>query len=196
MHRTFYVPRRFHPAYSLLGRWLQRATGDERRAEALFLVVLSLLLLALLLGQYLAWALLSETILAAPTGPAAVAFWLAQGAGAGLCLTTCVIGFKPAVAVTADPAGLFLKQGRRTLTLAYDEIASAGPIPALRFYRHYARYAATLVFVNRHLDELLLLETIHGPVVVGLLAPDRAALLGLLEAHRAPTFEVQAAPVA
>ncbi len=55
VRHTYYVPRRFHPAYSLLGRYVQRVIGDERRAEALVLVVLSMILLGLLLVQYLAW---------------------------------------------------------------------------------------------------------------------------------------------
>ncbi len=175
---------------------MQRALGDERRAEALFLVALSMVLLALLLGQFLAWVALKEAILAAPDGPVAVAFWLAQGAGVALCLLTCVIGFRPAVTVRVEATGLTLRQGRRALTLAYDEIAAARPLPARRFHRHYARYAATQVFANRYTPEVVLIETARGPVVVGLLPDDQADLLRRLQAPRAPAFHAPAARVA
>ncbi|NNF58181.1 MAG: hypothetical protein HKN04_08055, partial [Rhodothermaceae bacterium] len=56
-------------------------------------------------------------------------------------------------------------------------------------HRHWRRYAATQAFVNRLPDELLLLRTTSGPVVLGL-APDA---LDRLEAHLAEHLEVESA---
>lgn len=196
MRRTFYVPRRFHPAYSLLGRWLQRRVGDVRQAEAFFLIILALLLLALLLAQYVAWVLLKPAILAAPTGTVALAFWGVQAGTFTGGLLACAVGFRPAVSVTVTASGLCLEQGRRMLTLALEEVEATTPISALRFHRHYARYAATHVFANRVTPEALLLQTAFGPVAVGLLPADHAALQTLLEARLALAFPLPARRVA
>ncbi len=179
MRRTFYVPRRFHPAYSLLGRYVQRVIGDERRAEALFLVVLSMILLGLLLVQCLAWTFLNPA-----------ASWLSQVGALTLCVVTCVLGYKPAITVTCTEIGLCLCQGLRALKLDYTEITSIETISALLFHRHYRRYAATEAFVNRMERDLLLLETTHGPVVIGLPPRDHAALVLHLEAQQTSPFAV------
>lgn len=196
MNRTFYVPRRFHPAYSLLGRWLQRRLGDARRAEAVYLILLTGLLLALLLGNYLAWAVLEPAVTAAPTGPTAVAFWAAQIAGLGLCMLLGFVGYRPRVAVTVQDHALHLEQGARSLVLPFHTVTAVRTVSAGCFHRHYARYAATQVFVSRLPDEVLLFETGEAPVIVGLPPEDRATLLHLLENHLAPVLDVQTARVA
>ncbi len=196
VRRTFTVPRRFNPAYSLLGRALQRTLGDVRHAEAVFLVAGTLVLLGLLLGQYLAWALLKPAILGAPGGPEAVAFWTAQLGALAVILAVGIVGFRPAVAVTVAADRLHLAQGRRALTLAFDEIDAVAPVSAQRLHRHYARYAATHVFANRVTPEALLLQTAFGPVAVGLLPADHAALQTLLEARLALAFPLPARRVA
>ena len=178
---SFHISGRFHPGYSLLGRWLRRATGDVRRAEALLIVAWSGLLLLLAGGQALAWMLLQDVLEAAPRGPEATAFWLAQlGAALGYVLFG-LVGFQPPIAVTCTPRRLTLRQGDRTLAIPYHAITSAEPVSVLRFHRHWRRYAATHVFVNRIPDTLLLLRTTSGPVVLGLSAGDQAALVEHLE---------------
>lgn len=180
---SFYIPRRFHPGYSLLGRWLRRATGDARQAEALLIVALAGLLLLLAGGQTLAWTFLQDTLKAAPRSPEATAFWLAQfGMALGYVLFG-LLGFQPPITITCTPSKLTLRQGARTLVLPYHAITSAVLVSALHFHRHWRRYAATHVFVNRIPDSLLLLRTTSGPVVLGLSAEDQAALLEHLEAQ-------------
>lgn len=185
---AIHVPARFHPAYSLLGRWMQRRLGDARRAEALFLVALSMIVLGLVLAQFLAWLWLQSAILADPTGPVAMAFWLGQVGGLMLCLFTCVVGFTPAVGVTMAATGLCLRRGSRERILPYAEITSVESITALRYYRHYGRYAATDAFVNRLTPDVLLLHTPGGPVALGLPPKDHDALRRHLEDHLAPVF--------
>ena len=193
---TFHVPPRFHPAYSLLGRGLRRRTGDARRAEALFLIVLSTLLLGVLLAQYFAWVWLKPAIEAAPLGPTAVAFWMSQVGMLAACLFTCVLGFTPAIAVSLTPTGLHLRRGKHEHVLPYNTITSAESISALLYYQHYARYAATQVFVNRMTPRVLLLHTPEAPFALGLPPDDHDTLLHLLEERLAPPFEPSIARVA
>ena len=157
--------------------------------------MLAALALAWLLAQYLAWALLHPAILAAPAGPVAVGFWLAQLAGALLVAATCLVGFRPAVYVEATTDGLILRQGARRLTLLREEIDAVEVISSRRFYRHEARYAATHVFASRLMPELLLLHTLHGPVALALPPADRAALQRLIEEDLI-SYEMPAARVA
>lgn len=177
MPATFHIAPRFHPAYSLLGRRLQRRVGAMWRAEALYLVVLTGLLLAWLLGAYAGGALLQPQ-----PGTRLHTLWWGTQAGTLLLLgLTCVVGIQPGVTVTGRPGSLTLARGRRTqLRLAWEDVHACETISALTLHRHYRRYAATRLFVNRLEAELLLLHTAHGPVVVGLTPPDRAALLHLL----------------
>ena len=169
---------------------------DERQAEAAYLIAVSMLLLVLLLTQYLAWALLGSMMQADPGGSVALLFWGTQGVGMILFVLLGVIGFKPAVTVTIEPEGLHVRQGERTCTVHYDDMDTAEPLSALLFHRHYARYAATQVFVSQMPTTLLLIKTAHTPVVVGLRPEAHLALLHHLHAELAPAFDFPTAQVA
>ncbi len=186
--RTFSTPRRYHPGYSLLGRWLRRRVGDARQAEAVFIVALAGIGLGVLLAQYGAWALLQPALTADPTGPLAVVFWGVQLCVFTLVGLTCLLGFQPSVEVICTASGLSMRQGERHLTLAYEAIDDAEPLAPLLFHRHYRRYAATRAFVYRPTGALLLLHTADGPVVLGLLEADLTALHRHLDARLAPTY--------
>jgi len=181
LHRTFHVPPRFHPAYSLLGRALRRLTGDARHAEALFLVTLSTGVLGLLLIHFLAWTKVQPAIEADPTGPTGLVFWLSQLGGLLACVLVGILGFAPAIDLTVTATALILRQGTRECTLPYTEILSVTAISALHYHRHYACYAATQAFVNRLTPQVLLLQTADGPVVLGLLGDDHATVQAHLE---------------
>jgi hypothetical protein len=169
---------------------------DRRQAEAMYLIVVSMLLLGLLLAQYLIWALLNPTILSDPAGPVALTFWGTQVGGFVLCGLLCFLGFKPAVSASIEPNGIHLRQGQCTASLTYDEIESVEPLSALLFHRHYARYAATQAFISRMPATLLLIRTPDDPVVVGLRPEDHTALLHHLNAEQAPVFDLPTARVA
>lgn len=170
--------------------------GDVRRAEALFLITLSMIALGLLLGQFMTWLWLQPAILAEPTGPVAVAFWLSQVGGLMFFLLTCVVGFTPAVVVSMKSTGLHLRRGTRERILPYTEITSVESIAARRYYQHYGRYAATDAFINRLTPDVLLLHTPDGPVALGLPPDDHTAVLHHLENHLAPPFAMPVARVA
>lgn len=182
------IARRFHPAYSLLGRGLRRLSADARQAEALFLVVLAGLGLLVLLTQFLSWALLQPVFTADPGSPARLVFWAAQLGSLLLLGLTCVLGFTPPITVACDAAGLHLRRGSQALDLAYDAIESAETVTALRFHRHWRRFAGTHVFVNRLDGDVLLLGTTQGTVALRLPETDREALLTHLAAQRTPAF--------
>lgn len=182
MTLTFHIPRRFAPSHSRLGRWLRRRTGDRLQAEALYIVVVTGLLLAGVLGSFLAWALLHASILADPTGPTALAYAITHLMAAGIGFFTVGWGFRPAITLTAGPGGLHIQQGARSVTLAPEHITAAETVDPVRYYRHERRYAATQDFVNHPERDVLLLRTARGAVVaVGLAAPDRAALVAWLD---------------
>jgi len=177
---TFRSPRTFDPRYSLLGRALRFWTGDRLRGEALYVVTLTGLALALLMIHYLGWALLKSTLAASPSGQ--LLFWAGQLtsglAWAGLGL----VGVRPAVTVTCTATGLEIEQGSRRRQMAYDALEEVSSVAATTYHRHYRRYAATTVFVGALQDEVLLLRTDRGPVVVGLAdADDQAALRSHVE---------------
>ena len=162
----------------------------------MYLLVVTGLLLALLLGQFLAWALLQPTLTAAPTGTASLLFWLAQVGGGAVCILLCLVGFKPGLLVAISGDILHVEQGGRALELPLETVTAARTISALRFHQHYARYAATHVFVSRLPDEVLLLETTDAPVIIGLFPDDRTALLRMLEDRHIPASGRPAARVA
>lgn len=181
--RAFHAPPRFHPGYSLLGRWLRRRTGDRRYGEALHILLATGFVLVLIFGHFLSAALLFTS---------APAYWLVQAGLVGLALATGVAGVRPALTVRCTADALHVVQGRRTLTVPYAALVAARRITARRFHRHERRYAATRIFLGVLDDEVLLLHLEHGgPVALGLPAPELAALHDVLDetAHAATRRE-------
>jgi hypothetical protein len=171
----FHSPRAFDPSYSLLGRAFRYWTGDRLRGEAFFIVVLTGLALLLLMTHYLGWALLSPLFVDHPSWQ--MLFWMGQLGSAVGGAVVGLLGFRPAVTVTCTPTTLDLEQGHRSCTVRYDAIERIDTVSATTYYRHYRRYAATRVFVSHLPDEVLLLHTARGPIVVALLDPDAQAAL-------------------
>lgn len=168
-------PRCFDPSYSLLGRAIRAWTSDRRRAEALFIVVLTGLALVLLMTHYLGWALLKPVLASNPSWQ--LFFWAGQLASVALLGALGLVGFRPGVAVRCTSAALELTQGARTQTVPYEDIDRVETISATTYHRHYRRYANTDVFVSVLEEEVLLLRTAEGPVVVALPDPeDREAV--------------------
>lgn len=174
------IPPAYHPASSLLGRLVRRWAADDRQAESLYVVAVALVLVtAALLGPWV---------------------WMRYGAGgapgsvvmlgiAGLLGGGCLLGWRPAVRVHVRAEALEIRRGTEVLVLPYERIHAAERISAAAYHRHWRRYAATRVFVNRLPAELLLLRTAHGPVVLGLAAAD----LARLETHLADRLDLRTA---
>lgn len=182
----FYVPRRFHPGYSWLGRWLRRRT-DRWQGEALHVMAMTFAGLGLLLIHYLSWTLLHTRFATSLTLTAI--YWLSQLGLLGLIAAAGGVGFQPALAVYCRPNALHLQQGRHTLTVPYNTITSVEHVPMQRFHRHERRYAATQVFIGTQHDTVLLLHrTDGGPVAIGLATPDdQYTLAARLETTHAPS---------
>lgn len=180
MTPTFQSPSSFDPSYSLLGRAFRYGTGDRLRGEALYIVALTGLALVLLMSHYLGWALLQPVLANNPSWQ--VLFWAGQLASAVVWGVVGLVGIRPAVTVSCSTSTVKLHQGGRTYAVPYDGLDDVDVISATTYHRHYRRYAATKVFVSQVPDDLLLLHTPHGPVVVGLPdADDREALRHHLE---------------
>lgn len=171
------IPRSLYPPASPLGRLVRRWARDARHAESLYLVAAALVLSAgVVLGQW-GWILFGT----GPDGEPSLAFFAAQVAGGAVLALGCLLGWRPAVEVTARDGALDVRQGDRALSLHWARIHEAQRISAAEYHGHWRRYAATRAFVGRLPDELLLLRTAGGPLVLGLRAPD----LDRLEAHLA-----------
>jgi hypothetical protein len=186
--RTFESPSSYQPRYSLLGRAIRTWVGDRLRGNALFIVALTALTLALLMSHYLGWALLRPYLAAHPGWQ--VVFWGVQ-VGLGLLLAGAgLVGVCPSVQVTCSSDTVTVRQGDRSCTLSATSIDDISVISARRYHRHYRRYAATQAFVSRLPDEAICLRTGEGPVIVALADPaDQSALLDRLNRLRAPSPE-------
>lgn len=175
MHLT--APPAFHPASSLLGRALRRHAADARQAESLYIVAAAFVVTAaMLIGQW-GWMRWS----AAP-----LAYGAALGAGSLLIAVACFAGWRPRLRVHLGPDVLEIQRGAEALALPLDQIELAERLPAEAFHRHWRRYAATRVFVNRLPAEVLLLRTAHGPVILGLPDMDLARLKACLDPASVP----------
>ena len=180
MTPTFQSPSSFDPSYSLLGRAFRYGTGDRLRGEALYIVALTGLAVVLLMTHYLGWALLQPILTQNPSWQ--MLFWAGQLASGVVWGIVGLVGIRPSVTVSCNTSTVRFHQGGRTYTVPYDGLDRVASISATTYHRHYRRYAATKVFVSQVPDELLLLRTPHGPVVVGLPdADDREALRHHLE---------------
>ena len=191
--RTFESPSSYQPRYSLLGRAIRAWVGDRLQGEAVFIVALTALTLALLMSHYLGWALLKPYLTAHPGWQ--MVFWGVQ-IGSGLLLAVVgLVGVCPSVQVTCSADTITVRQGDRSCTLSAASIEDAALISATRYHRHYRRYAATQVFASHLPDEVIRLRTDEGPVIVALADPaDQSALLDRLDELRAPSPEAVARP--
>jgi hypothetical protein len=150
------------------------------RGEALYIVALTGLAVALLMTHYLGWALLQPILADNPSWQ--MLFWAGQLASGVVWGIVGLVGIRPGVTVSCNASTVKFHQGGRTYAVPYDGLDRVTLISATTYHRHYRRYAATKVFVSRVPDELLLLRTPHGPVVVGLPdADDRNELRHHLE---------------
>jgi len=188
---SFQSPRSFDPSYSLLGRAFRSWTGDRLRGEALYIVALTGLALVLLMSHYLGWALLQSTLAENPSWQ--MLFWAGQLASAAVWAAVGLIGFRPGVTVSCGSSAVTLAQGNRTHAVPYDAIEQVDTIAATTYHRHYRRYAATAVFAGPVSDEVLLLHTADGPVVVAL--PDAEAQAALADHLERATVDEAATPV-
>jgi hypothetical protein len=172
----------------LLGRLLRWATGDRLRGEATFILTLTGLGLLVLLAHYLGWALLQPVIERDNAQAWQMGFWFAQVASVLLLAAVGLIGFRPPVTAHVGDGQVSLRQGKRSLSLAANEIKEVSSISARLYHLHYRHYAATHGYVGTLEGDVLLLQTARGPVVVGLPEEDQSALAEAL------TFEPDAVP--
>ena len=180
MARTFESPRSYHPSASLLGRLIRGWVDDRLRGEALYLVTLTGLILAVLLAHYLGWALLKPVLTDHPTWQAA--FWGGQVASVLVLLGIGLVGFRPPVRVTCGPERVTIQQGDQGRTLSPSTLEEVSLISAQDYHRHYRHYARCQVFISALPDEVLCLHTDDGPVIVAMpTAESQAALIDHLE---------------
>ncbi len=174
------LPPRFHPAHSLLGGGIRRFVRDPRQAEALFLLSLSAIALALILTNFLAWTWLRPAVLGDPRSSITLVFWTGQITGVLLFVLTCVVGFAPAAVIKPGDTHLILRQGRRTAALPYASITQVVSVSALCYYRQYRPYAATQSFLNRVTPDVMIVWADGVPYAIGLPPKHHPVLLEYL----------------
>lgn len=185
MTHTFEAPRSYDPAYSLLGRFVRARVGDPLRAEALFIVALTLLAVALLMSHYLGWALLKPVLSGQSNWQ--LVFWGGQVTSVLVLAAVGLVGFRPAVRVECTTNGIGLKQGDRSRMLARTDVQEAANLSATEYHRHYRRFTRTQAFVTARPEVLLRLHTNRGPIVIEL--PNEAARIQLIEHVSTPRSE-------
>jgi hypothetical protein len=184
--RTFTSSRSYHPSYSLLGRAIRAWVDDRLRGEAFYIVALTGLTLVVLMSHYLGWALLKPVLTANPSWQ--LWFWGGQIVSMLALVGIGLVGFCPPIRVECRSDTVTLTQGPQSCTLPYTSIDEIERISAQRYHRHYRRYAATQVFVSAIPDEVILLRTGDGPVIVALSdAEAQDALIDRLETARSPS---------
>lgn len=180
--RTFRSPRTFSFSHSLLGRAIRHVTGDPLRGEALYILTITTLVLGVLMAHYLGWALLQPTIQASDTTSWELTFWFAQVGSVVVLFLIGGIGFRPPVSATVDSEKqlLSLQQGSDELTLSLTEVDDVSIISARLFHLHYRHYAATRQFIGDLHDEVVILRTGHGPVIIAISDEDAGSLVELV----------------
>lgn len=182
---VFRIPSRFHPAYSMLGRWIAERAGDPRRAESLFIVASGVGALVLVLSQILTWTFLN---------PSPLPFTLTQVTAAGLYAVVCLAGREPEITVEVTDRGVEiarrppadgfpwrLERRPEIVVVPFRRIRRIRTVPADLFYTHYARYAGTRVFVNRIPPDVLMLELPTGPLFLGMRPEDVGRFVRFVE---------------
>lgn len=138
------------------------------------------------MSHYLGWALLKPVI--ASNSSWQVLFWTGQLASVLAVTALGVVGFRPGVTAACTSTTLELTQGAKSAAVRYEAIDQIETVAATTYHRHYRRYAATQIFVSRLADEMLLLRTTQGPIVLALPDPnDRKALRAHLETVEVPS---------
>lgn len=173
-HSTFIIASRFDPTHSLVGRLFRSRAADARQGESLFILSVSLLVLALILLGTIGWTMLpyvqnSGAEVLAAAGVVAVL----------LIVATCLIGRSPEIVVAVSRNSLTVGSPGSELRIPFSAIERISRVDDRTYYRHYGRYAETRAFVNRIPSELLLLHVDGAPVVLGI---ESTADLGTLEA--------------
>lgn len=188
---TFVIPSRFHPPHSLLGRSIRAVIDDPRRAESLYIVVVTLAAAALLLSQFLAWTALQ------PISDAGLrTFALVETAAAVLFVATCLIGRQAETLVRVDDEGLQVERAGQVIVIPFVEMDRISAVDAALYYRHFARYRVTRPFVNRIHPQLLMIETASGPVILGPRPSDLPVLRRILEQRAAAAYSTSRAGAA
>ena len=173
---VFYGRARFNAARSLLGLWCLRSIRDERKAEAVYLIIASSTIVAGLVG------VMAITSLWEMQTTDAAQFWLWPWAVFGLLVVGCLAGYTPGVRVSVTLDGLEVCQGRRRVDIEFTDIRHCQVVSALAYYRNYALYRDTQRYMARISEDVLVLVVGCEYIAIGLCPAAHAKLSELI--HR------------
>lgn len=171
-------------AYSPVAKLIRKKVSDPLRAENAFILVSASIIIALMLANQVAWALIRNDVMTNPTGDVAISYWLFQLGFAAVFFFACIVGFKPAATITCTKNALNIQQGATHISVPYSAISAVKTVSDMTFHRHYRLYKNTFSFVNEPQKEMVLLNTEGHPIVLGLKANEATELIQHIEAQR------------
>ena len=180
MALSFTIRKSFSPSHSALGRFIRWRTADRLRAEAIYIFVVTMAVVAWLLIDFAAWALLAERIEAEPTGQAAILFFVAQLGVPLLGIVVAGIGFRPEVHVLLEDDRLSVTAGSERVDVSLDETVTIRTIGAVEYHRGLRLMASTRPFINRPVDRVVVIAAPDMTVALGLSTDDRETLLAAM----------------
>lgn len=178
----FTIPRSFSPSHSVAGRLIRHRSGDRLRGEALYIFIVTMAFVGWLLTGFAAWALLADRITAAPTGPVALAFFAVQLAVPVVGILLAGVGFRPEIGIRLDEYRLTIFRGSVRCHVPLHDGITVRSLDAVTYHRGLRRFGTTQPFINRPVEEVLVIATDDMNFVLGLDPEDRAALLARLAA--------------
>ena len=128
----------------------------------MYIVAAFLLGLAITLAQTVIWTIYS------PASVGLTVTVIAQAGAAVVFFSTCLLGRQPRIDVVLEESTLEVSSAGGAFRIPLDSVTRVQRIDAQLYHRHYRRYERVLTFVNRIPDQLLLIETVERPVVLGL----------------------------
>lgn len=182
MHSSYYIPSQLSGFQSILGRWLNRFSGDRLRAESNYILITSGLVLFVFAVNFVGWSWLREDILADPVGATAIKYYCVQIFLVVGLLALSAIGYSKAIVIGWGPRF----RGRRSVNEApirieTSEIERIESVSADYYHRYYSRYAGVLPYINAVPQSILLIQTPVSILALGLSEPDNSDLYAHLD---------------
>ncbi len=186
--QRFEIPRRFDPTRSVFGR-LVRRHDDPLQSEARYYFGSVMMLTAILIANFFAWAVLKSAILADPLGSVAIVYWIAQVISIGSFSALCIVGFQNGTTVTVTDGLVSIIHGDELVTLRRSRIDDVRVVSALLHHRHYRRYSNVTTYAAAASEAYVILRVAERVFSIGLKRKDALDLGDAIRASTVPREE-------
>ena len=163
---------------SLLGHVFRRSIENERQAEAWYLIMISSVVVAAIVMQFMAWSFWHEEI--QNSSRISMWYWGIQLGVAGLVFIGGFLGYCPRVRASLTESSLSVSQGRRSVELDLSTLTDCRIVSALQYYRKWdCRVEGYMAHIP---EDVLLVLGERQSIAIGI-SPDAHARL-LVEMNR------------